>query len=106
MLYAIVLSALAGVLAIYYFFFKNPNKFKNQGIPYVRHLPLVGNMGQIIFGQESIPGFLKSVYSEHPEAKYIGMYDFLTPVIMLRDPELIKSIAITHFDMSTDHRAE
>ncbi|XP_025157107.1 cytochrome P450 9e2-like [Harpegnathos saltator] len=32
------------------------------------------------------------------------MYDFLTPVIMLRDPELIKSIAITHFDMFTDHR--
>ncbi|EFN82679.1 Cytochrome P450 9e2, partial [Harpegnathos saltator] len=34
----------------------------------------------------------------------IGIYDFLKPVIMIRDPELIKSIAIKHFDMFTDHR--
>ncbi|EFN79706.1 Cytochrome P450 9e2 [Harpegnathos saltator] len=98
------LLAIAGVLATYYFFFKNPNEFKNHGIPYVRPLPLVSNMGQLISGQKTAPEFFKLIYGEYFEAKYVGMYNFFMPVIMLRDPQLIKSVAIIQFDMFTDHR--
>ncbi|XP_025157098.1 uncharacterized protein LOC105187743 [Harpegnathos saltator] len=56
------LLAIAGVLATYYFFFKNPNEFKNHGIPYVRPLPLVSNMGQLISGQKTAPEFFKLIY--------------------------------------------
>ncbi|EFN89039.1 Cytochrome P450 9e2 [Harpegnathos saltator] len=104
MVYTIIFSAIIGALAFYYFFFKNLSEFKNHGIPYVRPLPIVGNFGQTIIGKKSLGEVLKMLYDEYPKAKYIGMYDLHTPVIMLRDPELIKSIAIKHFNMFPNHR--
>ena len=32
------------------------------------------------------------------------MYDFQTPVLVPRDPEIIKSIAIKNFEVFSDHR--
>ncbi|XP_025157116.1 cytochrome P450 9e2-like [Harpegnathos saltator] len=104
MVYAIGLSLIIGAFGLHYFFFKNLYLFKNYNIPYLKPWPLVGNMGQVVFGKKSVGESSKIMYDKYPGAKYIGIYDFLKPVIMIRDPELIKSIAIKHFDMFTDHR--
>ncbi|EFN77006.1 Cytochrome P450 9e2 [Harpegnathos saltator] len=44
------------------------------------------------------------MYDKYPEAKYISIYDMLDLVIMLRDPKLIKSIVIKHFDVFPSRR--
>ena len=38
------------------------------------------------------------MYNFHPEAKYVGAFDFVKPIFVLRDPELIKDITIKSFD--------
>ncbi|EFN77007.1 Cytochrome P450 9e2 [Harpegnathos saltator] len=103
-MYAIGLSLIIGAFGLYYFFFKDLYLFKNYSIPYLKPWPLVGNMGQVIFGKKSLNEFVKIMYDKYPGAKYIGIYDIFEPVIMLRDIELIKSIAIKHFDIFSDHR--
>ncbi|CAL1686493.1 unnamed protein product [Lasius platythorax] len=104
MIYIIALSVIAGALGIYYYLFKDLNFFKKHGIPHKTPLPLLGNMGSTLLRRQSVADFVKSIYDLSPDAKYIGMYDLTKPLIVLRDPELIKSIALKHFDIFMDHR--
>ncbi|XP_025157108.1 cytochrome P450 9e2 [Harpegnathos saltator] len=104
MVYVIILSVIVGTLGLYYFFFKDLNQSKNHGIPHLKPLSMLSNMGHIIFHRKSVAELVKTLYDEYPEAKYIDMYDFTTPLIMLRDPDLIKSVALKHFDIFPDHR--
>jgi len=55
--------------------------------------------------RESIADFLNNIYKLHPEVKYVGMFDMTNPVIVIRDPELIKSIAQKNLDLFSDHRS-
>ncbi|XP_032682943.1 cytochrome P450 9e2-like [Odontomachus brunneus] len=104
MVYVIVLSVIAGALGLYYFLFKDLNLFKKHNIPHIRPLPLVGNMGAVFARTKSVATLIKEVYDAYPEAKYTGMYDLTKPVVVLRDTELIKSIALKNFEMFPNHR--
>jgi len=103
-MYAVILSLIAGALILYYFLFKNLDLFKKHGIPYLTPLPLIGNMGSIVMRRQGISDLVTSTYNVDPVAKYVGMYDRTTPIIMLRDPELLKLIALKHTDSFMDHR--
>ncbi|XP_032682944.1 cytochrome P450 9e2-like [Odontomachus brunneus] len=105
MVYMMILSVIAGALSLYYFFLKDMNLFKKHNIPHIRPLPLVGNMGALFLRTKSVAAFLKDQYDVHPEAKYTGMYDLTMPVVILHDPELIKSIAVKNFEMFPNHRS-
>ncbi|XP_072749237.1 cytochrome P450 9e2-like [Anoplolepis gracilipes] len=103
MVYIIALSVIVGALGIYYYLFKDLNFFKKHGIPHKTPLPLLGNMGSTLFRQKSMADLVKSIYDLSPKAKYVGLYDLTRPLIVLRDPELIKSVTLKHFDMFMDH---
>ncbi|XP_032683014.1 cytochrome P450 9e2-like [Odontomachus brunneus] len=105
MVYVIILSVIAGALGVYYFLFKDLNYFKKHNIPHIRPLPLVGNLGPMIFRTQTAAALMKDLYDVHPEAKYTGMYEFTKPLLMPRDPELIKSIALKNFEMFPNHRS-
>ncbi|EFN63657.1 Cytochrome P450 9e2 [Camponotus floridanus] len=81
---------------------KDLDFFKKHGIPYKKPSPLLGNMGSILFRRQSLAELIKSIYDLSPDAKYVGVYDSTKPLIALRDPELIKSITLKHFDMFMD----
>ncbi|XP_014476506.1 PREDICTED: cytochrome P450 9e2-like [Dinoponera quadriceps] len=103
MVYVIILSVVAGVLGIYYFLFKDLDFFRKNGIPHLKPLPLVGNLGPWFLGLQSVADLMKKLYDKNHEAKYIGFYDMTRPVVMLRDIELIKSIALKNFELFPDH---
>ncbi|RLU15510.1 hypothetical protein DMN91_012504 [Ooceraea biroi] len=105
MVYVIVLSLIVGALGLYYLLFKNMSLFKKHGIPHLMPLPLIGNMGPSLIRRQAVAELVKSTYDVNPDAKYVGMYDFTRPIIMIRDPELIKLITLKHFDTFMDHRA-
>ncbi|CAL1686488.1 unnamed protein product [Lasius platythorax] len=104
MVYVIALTVIAGALGLYYYFFKNLDFFKKHSIPYKTPFPIFGNMGALIFRRESMADLVKNTYNLHPEAKYVGMFDMTNPLIVIRDPDLIKSIALKYFDLFPDHR--
>ncbi|EZA57483.1 Cytochrome P450 9e2 [Ooceraea biroi] len=104
MIHVIILSVIAGALGLYYFFFKKTNLFKQHGIPHNKPLPIIGNVESFFFRRQSITEFAKMMYDVDSDAKYVGMYDFTKPMIVLRDPELIKLITLKHFDTFMDHR--
>src|SRR5436190_2328162 len=103
MIYIIALTVIVGALGLYYYVFKYLNFFKKHDIPHKKPLPILGNMGAVMFRRQSFPEFINNCYNVHPEAKYVGMFEMTNPVVVIRDPELIKSIALKNFDIFPDH---
>lgn len=101
---ALVLAAISIIAYYYCFVRKNFNLFQEHGILHVPPSPLVGNFGPLIRGKENVHDTIQRIYNIHPDAKYVGIFEFLTPVIMIRDLDLIKSITMKNFDQFPDHR--
>lgn len=64
----------------------------------------MGNIGPVFFRQSSLGDIVKKIYNLNKDAKYVGMFDLMNPVLVIRDLELIKSIAVKNFDIFPDHR--
>lgn len=102
MYWTIVLSFVIGALGIYYLF-KHFNFFQRHGLVYVPSIPILGSMMSVLFRQVSFTDFLINMYN-FKDVKYLGFYAMTQPVILLRDPELIKEILIKNFNSFPDRR--
>ncbi|XP_066259998.1 cytochrome P450 9e2-like isoform X2 [Euwallacea similis] len=65
---------------------------------------LVGDSWPSLFGLKGTKEWIDWLYNMHPGSKYIGMYQFYLPTLVLKDPEVIKQLTIKDFDYFTDHR--
>ncbi|XP_058802796.1 cytochrome P450 9e2-like [Phymastichus coffea] len=96
--------ALIVIAAVYYYFKKKLSYFEERQVPYVPGWPLLGNMASSVFRIKHFSTMMCDFYNSHPDAKYIGIFDFGNrPMIFLRDPELIKSVTIKNFDHFQNH---
>jgi cytochrome P450 family 9 len=55
--------------------------------------------------KEYFPDYVLRTYRELKGYPYGGTFNFMQPVIILRDPDLIKTITVKDFDHFTDHRS-
>ncbi|XP_017882209.1 cytochrome P450 9e2-like [Ceratina calcarata] len=101
-LWSVILAGSAIILLYYYL--KRKDKFAKHGIPCNKTIPFVGNLWKVIFSRCTVFEMVDELYKAHKEAKYIGGYEFLSPMIAIRDLELIKTITVKNFDHFTDHR--
>ncbi|XP_020282381.1 cytochrome P450 9e2-like [Pseudomyrmex gracilis] len=101
----LILSILAAGICLYYFALSKLSHFKKMGILHERPLPFLGNMTSVILQRTAIMIKIQRLYNLFPRTKYFGLYDLMTPVIVIRDPDLINTIAIKNFDNFCDHRA-
>jgi hypothetical protein len=94
------------VLAIYVWGTRNHNHFKNRNVPYIKPVPFFGNIRPAMCkrNKEHFPDYILRTYRELKDHPYGGAFSFMQPVIILRDPELIKTIMVKEFDHFTDHR--
>ncbi|EZA52471.1 Cytochrome P450 9e2 [Ooceraea biroi] len=51
----------------------------------------------------NIPDWGQYMYYYHADAKYLGIMDFATPALLIRDPDLIKDITVKDFEHFPDH---
>ncbi|XP_076748690.1 cytochrome P450 9e2-like [Xylocopa sonorina] len=100
----LILSFLLGVCLIYYFLRKPLTHFRHLDLPHLPPIPILGNMAPYVLRRVSMLECLQKPYHRFAHAKYFGFYHFTTPVIVIRDPELITSVTVTNFDHFCDHR--
>ncbi|KAI4500000.1 hypothetical protein M0802_004870 [Mischocyttarus mexicanus] len=81
----------------------NLNQIPDNRLPHDSPLPLFGNFAKFFFRRKPVHLILADAYNKYSQTKYFGFYDFRSPVIILRDPELINSIGIKNFDNFSDH---
>uniref|UniRef100_A0A1B6JSY8 Cytochrome P450 n=1 Tax=Homalodisca liturata TaxID=320908 RepID=A0A1B6JSY8_9HEMI len=93
----ILSSILVVIISLYYFSVKTYNYWKNRGVKYAKPVPLFGNIMQTIFRKKSNIINQLEIYSMYPDEKYVGMFMFRTPMLMIRDPQLVHCILSKDF---------
>jgi cytochrome P450 family 9 len=61
-------------------------------------------MGKIALRIQSLPETVAEIYNTFKGHSFYGVYEFLTPMIVLRDPELIKRVTVKDFEHFLDRR--
>lgn len=102
-IFTTILTILAIGLGLYHFCFRGTSHFKEKGLLHDSPLPIFGNMAPYFFRRKPVHLILEDLYNKYSQTKYFGFYDFMSPVIILRDPEIINSIGIKNFDNFCDH---
>lgn len=96
----IVLIPILGTL-LYKYATRNFNYWKDRGIPYVKPLPLFGNILEVVTTRKQIGHFFADLYKEfkHP---FFGIFIFNKPYLIITDPKLIKLVTVKDFNFFTD----
>ncbi|KAF2897584.1 hypothetical protein ILUMI_08592 [Ignelater luminosus] len=61
-------------------------------------------MGPTVFRRKPYFELFQDFYEAFPNKRYNGIHQFLKPVLVVRDLELIKQITVKDFDHFTDHK--
>ncbi|XP_071870351.1 cytochrome P450 9e2-like [Bombus fervidus] len=101
-----IIAAVVAVIAVtYYRVTRTYDFFEKRGIPYYSYVPLLGSIWEAILQRTSFAETVEKMYQSFPDSKYIGFFDFSSPIVMVRDLELLKSITVKNFDHFPDHRS-
>ena len=71
--------------------------WKKKGIKYATPLPLFGNAKDIALRKKSMGDVFREIYESFPEDRYVGIFELVRPVLLVRDPELLKYFLVKDF---------
>lgn len=91
------------ILLLYHYGSKKYEYFLTKPIPALKPTFLLGNTGAMLFHRRDVSSHVKLLYNSFQDSKIAGFYDLMKPIYMLRDPEVIKQIAVKDFDYFMDH---
>ncbi|XP_059469940.1 cytochrome P450 9e2-like [Neocloeon triangulifer] len=82
------------------------NYWRDKGIPFVKPVPIFGSMFPIVAGKKSFADLLEVQYAEIKASGkgYGGIYEFMTPTIMVVDPEIIRKVTVKDFEHFAERR--
>ncbi|KAF2899555.1 hypothetical protein ILUMI_06629 [Ignelater luminosus] len=92
------------VCIIYFLGIKPYKHWEQKGVPYERPVPFFGNTILITLQKKAFADVLQDFYSSHSEQRYVGLYQFAAPFLLIRDPDLIKRITVKEFDVFPEHK--
>lgn len=93
------------LLGLLYWKVIKPHKFwTEQGVPQRKQFPFLGDSKTLAFYQQAMAEMANDIYNAFPDRRTVGMYQMLEPLLMIRDPELIRQVTIKDFDHFVDHR--
>lgn len=98
-----ILCIIAGIfLFLYYYSTSTHNFWKNQGVNGPKPAPLFGNFTDLMLNRISLGDYTKKLYEQFINEPMIGMYARRSPILLLKDPDLIKDVLIKDFNKFAD----
>lgn len=89
----------------YYYHYRNYDYWKKKGLIMKRSLlPNVEQLRSILMVAKNYSGLLRDVYKAHSDKSMVGMFIINQPVLLVRDPDIIKVILHTEFNCFRAHR--
>lgn len=98
----LILLSIFLVSVLFYYLSKTYRHWKKKGVHYLKPSFFFGNIKSRILFRESEHEFYKKLYLEHKEHRMIGIFAGLTPILFVRDSELIKHIMVKDFEHFVD----
>jgi len=86
------------LLVAYIFGTWTHNHFSKRNLPSLKPIPLLGNVAPVVFRALSFPDLISDIYNRLKGHKYGGVYQLMNPVLLLRDPEVIKMVTVKDFE--------
>ncbi|KAL6260840.1 hypothetical protein P5V15_008365 [Pogonomyrmex californicus] len=95
----VLVSLIVGMfVALYLYLTRNYKHWQKHGIPTIDGLlPGFGHMLPVISMKTYFGDFCRKIYDNAKGHSMVGIYDFTVPALMIRDPELIKTVLQTNF---------
>lgn len=77
------------------------NYWRKRGVAGPEPLPIIGNTKNLILRKAQTGTWLRDAYDLFDD-KYVGVYIFHEPLLVVKDPELLKAILVTDFHHFTN----
>ncbi|RVE52023.1 hypothetical protein evm_003301 [Chilo suppressalis] len=97
---AIILVTLLSliILLLLYCLLGNRQYWKQFNVKGPEPSALFGNYRDVILRRVTSFDFHEKIYNSHPNEKVVGLYRFNTPVLLLRDLDIVQQVFIRDFD--------
>ncbi|XP_068081311.1 cytochrome P450 6k1 [Anabrus simplex] len=103
MLTEVLFLVLAAAPLVYLYSTRTYGHWKKRKIPFVKPVPLFGNMLDVILVRRSLAEITEKIYRKGAGQPVIGFFQFQKPVLLLRDPEVIKAVMVKEFSSFHDN---
>ncbi|XP_068631921.1 probable cytochrome P450 9f2 [Battus philenor] len=80
------------------------SNFRERGLKFNPGYPIFGNVFGSSFQTKHLLDDIDAIYREFPDEKYVGYIEGTSPVILIRDPEIIKYTTVKDFDHFLNHK--
>ncbi|KAJ0177473.1 hypothetical protein K1T71_007482 [Dendrolimus kikuchii] len=105
MISEILIFLLTTVLTYYLYVYKKIHwHFDKNGVKYLPGWPIFGNIIKNTFMKRHLIEEIDEVYRAFPDERYVGYIETTTPILLIRDPEIIKNITVKDFDHFLNHK--
>ncbi|XP_059470470.1 uncharacterized protein LOC132193665 [Neocloeon triangulifer] len=94
----------AALALIYAYAVRNNDYWARRGIPFIKPVPFFGNMASTVFKTRSFADVFCENYMQLKPNGYGGMFEFMSPTLMVTSPELIRDMTVKNFDFFHDRR--
>ncbi|KAL9697414.1 hypothetical protein quinque_000855 [Culex quinquefasciatus] len=99
---ALLAACILVIFLLFKWFTKNKDFFRDKPIPSMPFRSLRYNTVSLLLRATDIGTFCEQMYNKFADAKIFGMFDIIKPVIIVRDPDLIKRFTAKDFDHFVD----
>ncbi|CAH0579543.1 unnamed protein product [Chrysodeixis includens] len=79
-------------------------RFRRYGVKYVTPVPLLGNTAKTLLRITAHSEQLVEMYNKFSSERFYGRFEFIAPIVEVRDVELVKKIVVKDFDNFPDRR--
>jgi hypothetical protein len=81
-----------------WYYFKSKYRFwKTKGVKFITPVVPFGSIKDMILLRKSTTEVTKEFYDAFPEERFVGFYEGMKPIIIIRDLELIKHVMVKDF---------
>ncbi|KAH9645717.1 hypothetical protein HF086_003390, partial [Spodoptera exigua] len=90
------------VTCLFYYSRHRLSYFSSRGVRTLPPVPFLGNLTAVTLGRENFVEAIAAGYNAFKDQRYFGLYQYLVPTLIPRDPELIRQIMVRDFNSFID----
>ncbi|KAJ9587972.1 hypothetical protein L9F63_018601, partial [Diploptera punctata] len=97
----IIIGLLVGLCLYFEYRF---SYWRKRGVPCVKPSFIFGNFKEVLFQKVCVGEFFQNMYNKGEGKPFVGIYVFGSPALVIRDPELIKTVLVKDFNIFFDRK--
>ncbi|XP_032676678.1 cytochrome P450 9e2-like [Odontomachus brunneus] len=95
---ALVSLILGAIIILYLYLTRNLKYWQKRGVPCANGaLPGIGHMWDFVSMKETFSEWCRKIYCDNKGHSMVGFYNFMKPTLLIREPELVKTVLQTNF---------